>query len=165
MQISSQLNALLHPSRIKADGQIQVGGIDLYDMGLTASPLKTMGNVDLHLHTDMKRNHGLQVSVTHIQLLTESQTYKTKDLHVGFNTARDSIRSYVNAGDLTFLFRSRGGIDELGNQITHLTHALDMQWKQKHIDQAVLKNCFQMPDYVFLPEKTIRFPMLYPSGK
>ena len=144
MQISSQLNALLHPSRIKADGQIQVGGIDLYDMGLTASPLKTMGNVDLHLHTDMKRNHGLQVSVTHIQLLTESQTYKTKDLHVGFNTARDSIRSYVNAGDLTFLFRSRGGIDELGNQITHLTHALNMQWKQKHIDQAVLKKL--LPD-------------------
>ena len=91
------------------------------------------------MRTDMKKSHGIRLSVKDINLITEKKIFKTKDIHFGFSTARDSIRSYANAGDLTFLFRSRGGIDELGNQITKLTNALSAQWKQKSIDQVALR--------------------------
>lgn len=139
MQINSQIDALLHPSRIKADGRIQVTNLDLYGMGIVNTPFKTAGNIDLHLNTNMKKSHGLRLSVTDIRLITDEQTYKTKDFHVGFNTARDSIRSFINAGDLTFLFRSKGGIDELGNQFAQLSQTLDRQWKNRHIDQVALR--------------------------
>lgn len=139
MNISSQLDASLHPSAIAADMLIQVKNLDLYGMGLLNSPLKTTENIDIHLKTDMKKSHGVRLSVKDINLITEKKTFKTKDIHFGFSTARDSIRSYANAGDLTFLFRSRGGIDELGNQITKLTDALSTQWKQKSIDQVALR--------------------------
>lgn len=139
MHVSSKLDALLHPSRIKADGLIQVADLDLYGMGIVSTPFKTAGNIDIHLNSNLKKSHGLRLSVTNIQLITDKQTYKTKDFHVGFNTARDSIRSFINAGDLTFLFRSKGGIDELGNQFTKLSQAFDRQWKNRHIDQAALK--------------------------
>ena len=139
MNISSQLDASLHPSAIAADMLVQVKNLDLYGMGLLSSPLKTAENIDIHLKTDMKKSHGIRLSVKDINLITEKKTFKTKDIHFGFSTARDSIRSYANAGDLTFLFRSRGGIDELGNQITKLTNALSAQWKQKSIDQVALR--------------------------
>lgn len=139
MQISSQLDASLHPSRVKADGLIQIADLDLYGMGLVKTPFKTASNIDLHLNTNMKKSHGIRVSVKDIRLITEKQTYKTKDLHMGFTTARDSIHSFVNAGDLTFLFRSKGGIDELGYQFNKLTQAFDTQWKNRHIDPALLR--------------------------
>lgn len=139
MQTSSQLDATLHPSRVKADALIQIADLDLYGMGLVQTPFKTASNIDIHLNTNLKKSHGIRMSVKDIQLITEKKTYKTKDLHLGFTTARDSIHSFVNAGDLTFLFRSKGGIDELGNQITKLTQTLDKQWKERHIDQTVLR--------------------------
>lgn len=139
MQISSQLDASLHPSRVKANGLIQIADLDLYGMGLVKTPFKTASNIDLHLNTNMKKSHGIRVSVKDIRLITEKQTYKTKDLHMGFTTARDSIHSFVNAGDLTFLFRSKGGIDELGYQFNKLTQAFDTQWKNRHIDPALLR--------------------------
>lgn len=139
MNISSQLDASLHPSAIAADMLIQVKNLDLYGMGLLNSPLKTTENIDIQLKTDMKKSHGVRLSVKDINLITEKKTFKTKDIHFGFSTARDSIRSYANAGDLTFLFRSRGGIDELGSQVTKLTDALSTQWKQKSIDQVALR--------------------------
>lgn len=139
MQISSQLDASLHPARVKADALIQIAALDLYGMGFVPTPFKTAGNIDIHLNTNLKKSHGIRMSVKDIQLITEKKTYKTKDLHLGFTTARDSIHSFVNSGDLTFLFRSKGGIDELGNQFTKLTQALDKQWKERHIDQAALR--------------------------
>lgn len=153
MSISSQLDASLHPSAIAADMLVQVKNLDLYGMGLLNSPLKTTENIDIHLKTDMKKSHGVRLSVKDINLITEKKTFKTKDIHLGFSTARDSIRSYANAGDLTFLFRSRGGIDELGNQITKLTNALSTQWKQKSIDQVALRELWPETQFRILAGK------------
>lgn len=139
VQVISQIKALLHPSHIQADGAIQVADLDLYGMGFINTPFKTTGNIDIHLNTDLKNSHGMRLSVTDIRLITDKKNYKTKDLHVGFNTARDSIRSFVNAGDLTFLFRSKGGIDELSSQLNRLTQTMEQQWKNKHFDQDILK--------------------------
>ena len=79
MNISSQLDASLHPSAIAADMLVQVKNLDLYGMGLLSSPLKTAENIDIHLKTDMKKSHGIRLSVKDINLITEKKTFKTKD--------------------------------------------------------------------------------------
>lgn len=55
MNISSRLDASLHPSAIAADMLVQVKNLDLYGMRLLNSPLKTAENIDIHLKTDMKK--------------------------------------------------------------------------------------------------------------
>lgn len=55
MNISSQLDASLHPSAIAADMLVQVKNLDLYGMGLLSSPLRTTENIDIHMRTDMKK--------------------------------------------------------------------------------------------------------------
>ena len=56
MNISSQLDASLHPSAIAADMLVQVKNLDLYGMGLLSSPLRTTENIDIHMRTICKRH-------------------------------------------------------------------------------------------------------------
>lgn len=78
MNISSQLDASLHPSAIAADMLIQVKNLDLYGMGLLNSPLKTTENIDIQLKTDMKKSHGVRLSVKDINLITEKRRLRRK---------------------------------------------------------------------------------------
>ena len=139
MHIASQLNARLKPERIRAKGTIDVFNLDWYGMGLTPTPFKTTQNIELNMATDMKKSHSARVSMKNIRLITDKSTFSTKDLHVGGTTARDSIHCYVNAGDLTFLFRSKGGIDELTAQADNLTKLLAKQWEARKFNQERIK--------------------------
>lgn len=172
MDISSRLEAVLHPRRIKADMNMEVRSLDLYGLQLTASPLKTGEKIDLHLSTDLQKSHSARLSVSNVSIFTARDTFRTKDLHVGVSTARDSIRSYANAGDLTFLFRTQGGVEQLAARATRLGTMLAEQWKAGYVDQEALKE--HLPDatfYIFakndnplanmLAIKNIRFSRLF----
>lgn len=78
MNISSQLDASLHPSAIAADMLVQVKNLDLYGMGLLSSPLRTTENIDIHMRTDMKKSHGIRLSVKDINLITEKRHLRRK---------------------------------------------------------------------------------------
>ena len=147
MDISSQLEAVLHPKQIKADMNVSVRNLDLNGMRLTATPLKTSEEINLHVTTDMKASHKARLSVKDIRIITPKKTFKTKDLHVGINTARDSIRSYANAGDLTFLFRAQGGIEQLTRHVELLSTRLTKQWKEGYVDLDALKE--NLPNATF----------------
>ena len=139
MDITSRLNARLNPERISAKGTINVHNLDWHGMGMAANPFRTTQDIELFLSTDMKKSHSARVSMKDIHLITEKNTFTTKDLHVGGTTARDSIHCFVNAGDLTFLFRSQGGIDELATQADALTKLLAEQWEVRKFDQERIK--------------------------
>lgn len=147
MDVSSRLEAALHPRRIKADMNMEVRSLDLRGLELVATPLKTAEKVDLHLSTDMRESHSARLSVRDIHITTAQNTFHTKDLHLGFSTARDSIRSYANAGDLTFLFRARGGVEQLADRAARLGAMLAEQWEAGYVDQEVLKE--HLPEATF----------------
>ena len=139
MHIVSELNAQLNPKYIRAKGNIHILNLDWYGMGLTPTPFRTTQEIELNMGTDMKKSHSARVSMRGIHLITDTQNFTTKDLHVGGTTARDSIHCFVNAGDLTFLFRSKGGIEELTDQANKVATLLAEQWERKKFNQEELK--------------------------
>ena len=139
MDITAKLEAELHRRMVKADLQVQADRIDFYGMGLTAKPLQMAQQLQVHLETDMAESHRMRMDMTGIRLTTEKKTFRTKDLHVGFRSRPDSMRCYVNAGDLVFLFRTPNGPTRLGRQMTRVTEEMNRQWKAKRMDQQVIK--------------------------
>ena len=92
------------------------------------------------MSTDLKNNHKMNASLTNIQLITPIKTFKTKDLHAGGEITSDSVRCYVNAGDLTLLFKSMNNLENLTRQSNILLSEFSRQWKRKQLNQKLLKN-------------------------
>lgn len=139
MAISAQLEVLLHPKEIEATLNTDVQRLDWQGLNLVASPFKTSQNIGIRLKTDMKEKHSIRADITGIQLITPKKTFKAKDIHLGLNTASDSIKAFANAGDLVFLFRSEDGIERLSRRLERTSRLMAEQWKQKKIDQEALK--------------------------
>lgn len=139
VDVSASLNASLRPNAIQADLDAQVKRLDLKALSVTGTKLTPSLHIKAYTQTDMKKSHRVRLSLTNIVLATEENTFHTKDLHAGVEMASDSIRSYVNAGDLTFLFRSPDGVERLGTGATALMKEFDRQWKARKLDQRALK--------------------------
>lgn len=133
------LDASFLPNQLKADLNGQVKRLDLKALELVEKKLNPALRLEAHAQTDMRQNHRIRVSLTDICLATEENSFHTKDLHAGVEMASDSIRSYVNAGDLTFLFRSPDGVERLSSGAQALMTEFDRQWKAKKLEQHVLK--------------------------
>ena len=56
------------------------------------TPFRSSMNIEVHAQTDMKQRHSARTTISGIQLATAERTFKTKDLHAGFDMAPDSVR-------------------------------------------------------------------------
>ncbi len=139
---SLHVDASLLPGQVRADLAGQVKRLDLQALSLVENKLNPTLRIEAHAQTNMKQNHWVRVSLTDIHLVTEENDFHTKDLHAGVEMASDSLRSYVNAGDLTFLFRSPDGVERLASGATALMDEFDRQWKARKLDQRILKQLF-----------------------
>ena len=143
-RLEARLAAFLHPHRVTADLTADLQRLNLLAMGITEKELTPSFHFEAHAGTDMKSHHGVKASVTDIRLKTEKQSFKTKDLHAGVELAADSVRSFVNAGDLTFFFHSNTGIERLTRDIDRYSSEMEKQWKKKNINQKLLREL--LPD-------------------
>ena len=139
IDLTTQLHATLHPHRVRADVRAQADRIDFFGMNLTDKPLKTSQQLDIHMESDLAASHTIRADMTHIQVITDKQTFRTKDLHAGFTTRPDSVKCFVNAGDLYFLFRAPHSLEALTRATERLTAEMGQQWTNKHIDQPKVK--------------------------
>lgn len=139
IQSTAKLTATLHPHQVKADLTADLQKLDLLSMGYVEKELTPSLHFEAHAETDMKNHHGLRAAVTDIHLKTEKQTFKTKDLHAGLELATDSLRSFVNAGDLTFVFRSETGLEKLMKDAEGFMTEISHEWEKKSINQKLLK--------------------------
>lgn len=139
LDVSAELQALLHPHNIKADLNTNIRLLDWRELALMNTPFRSSMNIEVHAQTDMKQRHRARTTISGIQLATAERTFKTKDLHAGFDMAPDSVRGYVNAGDLTFLFRTANSLDKFMNKTSHIAQEIGAQWKKKQINQQLLK--------------------------
>lgn len=139
IDLSANLQALLQPNMIKADLNTNVRLLDLQALAIMNTPFNSSMNIRVQAQTDMNRAHSVRTTFSQIQLATEEKNFRTKDLHAGFSMASDSIRGYINAGDLTFLFQSFNSLDKLTSKANSVIQELNAQWKKKSIDQKILK--------------------------
>lgn len=139
IDVSANLQALLQPNMIKADLNTHVRLLDWQALSLMSTPFSSSMNIEVHAQTDMKQRHKARATVSGIQLVTAERNFRTKDLHTGFDMATDSVRGYVNAGDLTFLFKSANSLDKFMSKSDLVTKEFGEQWKKKHINQRLIR--------------------------
>lgn len=128
MEIGSILDADISSNNIMAKMRTDIKRLDLHSLGLVAQPLKIAQDIDIDARTDMKNRHQAKVSINNIRFSTEKKTFKTKDLNFGVSMTEDSLRSYINSGDMTMLLRTTGGIDKVTDRLTKISTLAAKQW-------------------------------------
>lgn len=139
IDLASELDVTLHPELIKATMNANVDKIDLHAMHIVENDLTPSMQFVARASTNMKDTHSALASVRNIHLKVGEKSFQTKDLNAGFSMSPDSVRSFVNAGDLYFLFRSMNSLERLTTDATDFVTQLMQQWKEKSIDQPALK--------------------------
>ncbi|WP_287677811.1 translocation/assembly module TamB domain-containing protein [Bacteroides sp.] len=148
MEIGSTLNANISAKEIAAQMRTDIKRLDLHGLGLIAQPFKIGQIIDIDAHTDMNNRHRAKVSINNIKLMTEKKTFKTKDLNFGVSMTEDSLRTYINSGDMTMLLRTTGGIDKVTEKISKISELAAKQWENKLMDLEALRT--------LLPETSFR---------
>ena len=137
--ISSKLNALLNKQQVTAEMFADIKNINLQALGISEIPASSAQQIHVKAETDMEMNHKLRAEVRKNKFSSGGSKFTTEDVLLGLDMAKDSVRSFVNAGDLTFFFRTEHGVDSLLNKIDALSQTLAQQWKIHAIDLPVLK--------------------------
>ncbi len=139
VQANANLNASLNNKHVKADLTADLTSLNLQAMGITQKELTPSLHLETHAETNMNNHHGMKLDITDIHLKTAEQNFKTKDLHAGAELTKDSLRSFVNAGDLTFLFRSETNLERLSKDADRFMTEISKEWEKKSINQKLLK--------------------------
>lgn len=148
MDISSTLNANITTNNIVAGLKTDIKSLNLYAMGISPKPFKTAATINIDARTDLAQRHSAKVKVGEIRLITPQKTFNTKDINFGVNMTGDSLRSYINAGDMTMLLRTTGGMDLVIDKIEKIATMAEKQWKGRNIDTEALRK--------LLPETSFR---------
>lgn len=148
MEIGSILDADISSNNIMAQMRTDIKRLDLHSLGLVAQPLKIAQAIDIDARTDMKNRHQAKVSINNIRLTTEKSSFKTKDLNFGLSMTEDSLRSYINSGDMAMLLRTAGGIDKVTDRLTKISTLAAKQWESRTLNLDTLR--------ALLPETSFR---------
>ena len=148
MEIGSILDADISSNNIMAKMCTDIKRLDLHSLGLVAQPLKIAQDIDIDARTDMKNRHQAKVSINNIRLTTEKSSFKTKDLNFGVSMTEDSLRTYINSGDMTMLLRTTGGIDKVTDKLTKISTLAAKQWESRTLNLDTLR--------ALLPETSFR---------
>lgn len=148
MEIGSILDADISSNNIMAKMRTDIKRLDLHSLGLVSQPLKIAQNIDIDARTDMKNRHQAKVSINNIRLTTEKKSFKTKDLNFGVSMTEDSLRTYINSGDMTMLLRTTGGIDKVTDKLTKISTIAAKQWESRTLNLDTLR--------ALLPETSFR---------
>lgn len=148
MEIGSILDADISRNNIMAKMRTDIKRLDLHSLGLVAQPLKIAQAIDIDARTDMQNRHQAKVAINNIRFSTDKKTFKTKDLNFGVSMTEDSLRSFINSGDMTMLLRTTGGIDKVTDRLTKISTLAAKQWESRTLNLDTLR--------ALLPETSFR---------
>ena len=147
-EASVRLNADISAEKIAANMIADIKRLDLYAMGVSAQPLKVAQTINIDADTDLNRRHSAGIKIDNIKLMTPEKTFATKDLNLGVSMTEDSLRSYINSGDMTVLLRTTGGMDLISERFTKIADMAEKQWKSREMNLDTIRR--------MLPETTFR---------
>ena len=142
--ISTVVNAHLNPESIKAELNAAVKRLDFESLGLSETPLRSAQDIYCKLNTDMNLTHSVRAKITKNKFTVDQQSFKTKDIILGLDLTTDSIKSFVNSGDLTFMFQSGNGMDQFLSKIDQVSSLIGKQWTEHAIHYPTIKE--ELPD-------------------
>ena len=148
MEIGSILDADISGNNITARMRTDIKRLDLHSPGLVAQPLEIAQVIDIDARTDMRNRHQAKVAINNIRFSTDKKTFSTKDLNFGVCMTEDSLRSYINSGDMTMLLRTTGGIDRVADGLTKISDLAARQWESRTLNLDTLR--------ALLPEMSFR---------
>ncbi len=144
MEVKARLDGKLKPNDVAAHLTVQLPKLDWQAMKLVEKPFTTSHQMDVSFVSDLQQKYIMDASLTDTAVKTLKNTFKTKDLYLGFATSVDSTGAYVRAGDLDVDFRGRGYVETILNQFNTFTTRADEQWTTKTVVQEELKTL--LPD-------------------
>ena len=147
-EASLKLNADVSTKKIAASMITDIRRIDLYAMGISPQPLKTAQTINIDANTDLNKRHNAKIKVDNIKFFTPQKTFVTKGLNLGIDMTEDSLRSYINSGDMTMLLRTSGGIDFITERFAKIAGLVEKQWEKREINIDTIRG--------MLPETTFR---------
>ena len=142
MAVYTQLDAQLNPEKITAELVSAIKRLDLRSLGISSMTCKTSNELKVKVKSDLKDTHSLRATISENRFTIGEKSFKSKDVLLGCDLTPDSIKSYANAGDLTFMFQSGSGLNSLLERIDHLSSLIAAQMETHTIDQDVLKKHF-----------------------
>ena len=140
MDISTKLTATLKEDDVKAKLDLGIKRLDFYDMGLVDFPMSMRMNVNLDAKSDLNETHKMKMKATGIHFGSTNKSFGTKDIQAGAFLTGDSVKSYINSGDLTFFFGTEKSIDNFTNSLNRIGTLLTQQFKQRNIKLDEVKN-------------------------
>ena len=143
-KISSRLNAQLSKNEIAAELTAAVKRLDLSVLNLSDKLIRSSQDVHVKMKTDMNQHHSVRAEIRNNKFTVDQKSFTTKDVLFGANLTSDSIMSYANAGDLTFMFQSGNGMDAFLEKINQVTTVLGKQWSAHALNHQAIRE--QLPD-------------------
>lgn len=117
---------------------------DLYRLGVTEHPVSTSFGANLTLRSDLKDYYDVQGNICNFGVQAQERFYSVGDADVDILTRRDTVHAVVNSGDFYLNADASGGHERLLKQIDRFTNTVQLQLKNKTIDQKALRE--QLPE-------------------
>ena len=142
--ISSQLDASLSKKAVAAELNTAIKRLDLGALGLSDKSVQSKQNIHVKVKSDMKQRHSLRAEIRKNKFTIDKKSFTTKDIIIGADLSGDSIKSFINAGDLTFMFQSGNGMDAFLKKADQVSTLLGEQWKAHTLNHPALRQL--LPD-------------------
>lgn len=137
-------NALMDKKRLQGTFACDLTTADLHRLGLVDTPFTFAGCAHLDVDSDMKEFYKVSGSVADMTLGYNNTIFKPDDLDVDLLTRKDTTFAYADCGDFHLRMNGKGGYKKMLGQVENFTKELTQQLKDKHFDQAQLRN--KLPD-------------------
>ena len=114
--------------------------IDLRSLGLTADTVTVEGRLtaDFELRQDMSTIH-LDAHADEIGFAMPSDSFRTEDIDIAFDTTPDTTSAKVASGDFVLDAGAKGGLSRLGPRLSKLADEALRQIEAKELDQQALQ--------------------------
>ena len=135
-------DALTNTKNIKATVSADLSHADLYQLRIADEPLTVALCGHFDIATDMNDFYQVQGLASDITVTDSKQTYRPDDVVLDLLTRRDTTHAVVDCGDFHLDMDASGGYKQLMRVGEKLSAEVNKQFKEKHIDQMLLRQRF-----------------------
>lgn len=139
MDLQANMDGALKLNDVAANLKLDIARLDWQALHLMDTRFQTSQHIGVVFSSDLRNKYQVDATMTNATVISSKRTFHSKDLYMGFATAKDSTYVYLRSGDLNLTLEGEGHVEHLSSQAGHLMAKLAEQWEHKNIDQEELK--------------------------
>lgn len=132
------LDAKLNSKHVDAKVMCNLDKADFYHLRIAETPLTASMRANVALQTDMKHFYMVKGTMQDVVIDDGKQIYRPGSLDIDMLTRRDTTHAVLNCGDFHLKMNGRGGYERLMAQANSFMKEVQLQLKNKRIDQVKL---------------------------